>query len=96
LEKARYDIVLMDCQMPGLDGFVTTQRIREREKSEQTEAPLHIIAMTANAMTGDREKCLAAGMTDYVSKPVRTEALQAALERAWVHVADTALVASPV
>ena len=96
LEKARYDIVLMDCQMPGLDGFVTTQRIREREKSEQTEAPVHIIAMTANAMTGDREKCLAAGMTDYVSKPVRTEALQAALERAWVHVADTALVASPV
>ena len=87
LEKCRYDIVLMDCQMPGLDGFVTTQRIREREKSEQAEAPMHIIAMTANAMTGDREKCLAAGMNDYVSKPVRTEELQAALERAWLHVA---------
>ena len=96
LEKSRYDIVLMDCQMPGLDGFVSTQRIREREKSEPTEAPIHIIAMTANAMTGDREKCLAAGMNDYVSKPVRTEELQAALERAWVDVADAALVPSAV
>ena len=96
LEKSRYDIVLMDCQMPGLDGFVTTQRIREREKSESTEAPIHIIAMTANAMTGDREKCLAAGMNDYVSKPVRTEELRAAIERAWVDVADAGLVPSPV
>jgi CheY-like chemotaxis protein len=54
----------MDCQMPGLDGFATTLRIRERENSEQTQAPIHIIAMTANAMTGDRNKCLAAGMND--------------------------------
>ena len=95
LEKSRYDIVLMDCQMPGLDGFVTTRRVRERENSEQTESPIHIIAMTANAMTGDREKCLAAGMNDYVGKPVRTEELQAALERARVDVEDECLVLSP-
>jgi PAS domain S-box-containing protein len=94
LEKSRYGIVLMDCQMPGLDGFATTQRIREREKSEHIEAPIHIIAMTANAMQGDREKCLAAGMNDYVSKPVRTEELQAALERAWLDVANIGLVNS--
>jgi len=96
LEKSRYNIVLMDCQMPDLDGFVTTQRIREREKCEQTEAPVRIIAMTANAMTGDREKCLAAGMNDYVSKPVRTEELQAALERAWFEVVNDEFAPSQV
>ena len=96
LEKSRYNIVLMDCQMPDLDGFVTTQRIREREKCEHTEAPIRIIAMTANAMTGDREKCLAAGMNDYVSKPVRTEELQAALQRAWLEVVSAGLVPSQV
>ena len=96
LEKSRYNIVLMDCQMPDLDGFVTTQRIREREKCEQIEAPVRIIAMTANAMTGDREKCLAAGMNDYVSKPVRTEELQAALERAWFEVVNDGFAPSQV
>jgi len=96
LEKSRYNIVLMDCQMPDLDGFITTQRIREREKCDQTEAPIRIIAMTANAMTGDREKCLAAGMNDYVSKPVRTEELQAAIQRAWLEVVSPGLVPSQV
>jgi CheY-like chemotaxis protein len=86
----------MDCQMPGLDGFVTTQRIREREKSEPAEAPIQIIAMTANAMTGDREKCLSAGMNDYVSKPVRTEELQAALERVWLDVVNSELIPGTV
>jgi signal transduction histidine kinase/CheY-like chemotaxis protein len=95
LEKSHYDIVLMDCQMPGLDGFRTTQRIRERERSERNEAPTYIIAMTANAMTGDREKCLAAGMNDYVSKPVWTKELQTALERAQLDVANAGLVPSP-
>jgi len=87
--------VLMDCQMPGLDGFVTTRRIRQQEQDQSTESPLHIIAMTANAMTGDREKCLEAGMNDYVSKPVRTEELQAALERACIDAAVPELVLSP-
>jgi len=96
LEKSRYDVVLMDCQMPGLDGFATTQRIRHGEETQHDHTPLHIIAMTANAMTGDREKCLAAGMNDYVSKPVRTEELQAALERVRREVANPGLVPSPV
>ena len=76
LERFPYNIILMDCQMPDLDGYATTRRIR-REQSR----PIHIIAMTANAMSGDREKCLAAGMNDYVTKPVKTEELQAALAR---------------
>ena len=69
-----YDIVLMDCQMPELDGYKTTRLIREGSGYQP-----YIIAMTANAMQGDRELCLAAGMNSYVSKPVRTAALEAAL-----------------
>ncbi|MCP3962691.1 MAG: response regulator [bacterium] len=78
LDRQRYDVVLMDVQMPELDGLETTRRIREERDPE--EAP-KIIAVTAGAMRGDREKCLAAGMNDYVSKPVQADELQAALLR---------------
>jgi CheY-like chemotaxis protein/HPt (histidine-containing phosphotransfer) domain-containing protein len=85
LQSSAYDVILMDCRMPLLDGFETTRRIRQFEQALQpplnSKAPIYIIALTANAMAGDREKCLAAGMNDYLTKPVRLMSLKAALAR---------------
>jgi len=78
LHRQPYDVVLMDLQMPEMDGLTASRAIQE---TWSLEARPHIIALTANAMQGDREKCLEAGMQDYVSKPIRSEELQAALER---------------
>ena len=80
LRAQAFDVVLMDCQMPVLDGYAATHRWREHE-AEHAAARLPIIAMTANAMAGDRERCLQAGMDDYLSKPINREALQGLLER---------------
>ena len=100
LKKGDYAAILMDCQMPIMDGFETTRNIREREteavssgaqaggESRSDMAPpslphIPIIAVTANAMQGDRERCLAAGMDDYLSKPIKLDELRAALAR-WI------------
>ena len=77
-----YDLVLMDCQMPEMDGFEASRRIRERERGSRR---IPIVAMTANAMVGDRERCLEAGMDDYIPKPVRMDDLRRALAR-WLPV----------
>jgi two-component system, sensor histidine kinase and response regulator len=90
LAHGTYAGVFMDCQMPNVDGYEATGRIRAQERGEER---LPVIAMTAHAMAGDRERCLAAGMDDYLSKPLRPEALDEVLER-WFGVAPTGAVVS--
>ena len=83
LKRSAYHVVLMDCQMPELDGYEATRRIRQFSSADKaaSSAAVHIIAMTANTMEGDRELCLTAGMDDYIAKPMRMEELQVALEK---------------
>ena len=83
LEQAHYDAVLMDCMMPVLDGYAATRAIRKLEQDGVRRGRIPIVAMTANAMAGDREKCLAAGMDDYMSKPLNRALLEETL-RKWL------------
>ncbi len=95
IDKQEYDLIFMDIQMPEMDGMEATRIIRERQKDRAKhpnyKSSIVIVAMTANAMTGDREKCIAAGMDDYLSKPVRPEDVRKVIER-W---ASTATVPEP-
>jgi CheY-like chemotaxis protein len=86
LKKHDYNMVFMDCQMPVMDGYECTRRIRE-DTSGLFNPNIPIVAMTANAMRGDKEKCLAAGMNDYLAKPVDTEGVQHTLNK-WIVVEE--------
>ncbi len=96
LEREPFDLILMDCQMPEMDGFEATLEIRRRENGK---SHLPIIAMTASAMQGDRERCFVVGMDDYIAKPVQPAALDRVLQRwLWsdlVHGTGTSLLAAP-
>jgi CheY-like chemotaxis protein len=89
LAQQRFDGVLMDCQMPVMDGYAATRALRREPQWRE----LPVIAMTANALVGDREKVLAAGMNDHVAKPIKVDELFATLAR-WIHPADAAPDAS--
>jgi CheY-like chemotaxis protein/nitrogen-specific signal transduction histidine kinase/HPt (histidine-containing phosphotransfer) domain-containing protein len=103
LANGPYDLVLMDCQMPVMDGYTATQVIRGEEAQEARDRPpqrqgigrMPIIALTAHAMLGDRERCLAAGMDDYLAKPFTTEGLRAVLER-WLPKGASAEASTPI
>jgi signal transduction histidine kinase/DNA-binding response OmpR family regulator len=93
LEREAFDAVLMDCMMPAMDGFSATRELRRREAARGARR-LPVIALTANAIRGDRERCLEAGMDDYLSKPVARDALLAALEH-WLQGASAANEPAP-
>jgi CheY-like chemotaxis protein len=91
LERQRFDVVLMDCLMPVMDGYAATRALRQRPEL----GGLPVIALTANAMVGDRDKALAAGMNDHIAKPIKLEELFATLAR-WVRPADTVVAEAPL
>jgi len=98
LQRVPYDIIIMDCQMPEMDGYEVTRRIRSSGSDSYIHlrsAP-YIIALTANAMQGDRERCLALGMNDYLTKPLHLHDLEAVLQRALLRISPAAPSPAPV
>jgi CheY-like chemotaxis protein/HPt (histidine-containing phosphotransfer) domain-containing protein len=98
LDQKPYDLIFMDVMMPEMGGFEATQQIRKRQRQRSQfpnyKDPIIIVAMTANAMQGDREKCLAAGMDDYMAKPIRPEDVRSIIER-WAPKLELAAQAAP-
>jgi signal transduction histidine kinase/ActR/RegA family two-component response regulator len=86
-QSESFDLILMDCQMPAVDGYEATRRIRALEAAASSGTPTPIVAVTANALSGDRERCLAAGMTDYLAKPLTGQMIEQALRR-WLHASE--------
>jgi CheY-like chemotaxis protein len=95
LAEGAYDAIFMDCQMPELDGYAATAAIRTAERKRPDGPRMPIIAMTAHAMAGDRERCLAAGMDDYLAKPLRPEEVDRVIAD-WLVAADPAPQPEPV
>jgi CheY-like chemotaxis protein len=85
-QEFAYDVIFMDCQMPEMDGYEATEAIRRLERKHVPAKHTLIIALTANAMKGDRERCLAAGMDDFLAKPIPPDAIAKTLQR-WSEVA---------
>jgi CheY-like chemotaxis protein len=81
LGMQNFDLILMDCQMPEMDGFEASRIIREQNIVNTHQQEIPIIAMTANVMSGDRERCLEAGMSDYIGKPVQLDVLKQVLAK---------------
>jgi CheY-like chemotaxis protein len=94
IDNNRFDLVLMDCRMPTMDGYQATGLIRERQRTGDL-GPLPVVAMTANAMAGDREKCLEAGMDDYLTKPVNQGTLSEMLSK-WLKPMENSAPAEAV
>jgi signal transduction histidine kinase/DNA-binding response OmpR family regulator len=94
LDESQYSMVFMDCHMPGLDGYETTAKIRKKEQKAVSTAHMPIIALTAKAMEGDREQCLAAGMDDYLAKPIQIADMQQMVEK-WCRYEKPATKSSP-
>ncbi len=89
-----YDAILMDCQMPEMDGFEATQEIRRREQTNGANRHVPIIALTANAMSGDREKCFKAGMDDFIPKPIPLDAIHTVVQR-WALAKQPVVASQP-
>jgi CheY-like chemotaxis protein len=81
VKRKQYDLVLMDCQMPEMDGFTAAGEIRRWEAEQKPSRRIPIVALTANALKGDRGRCIAAGMDDYLSKPIAADNLRDTLIR---------------
>jgi len=81
VKKTRYDLILMDIMLPGLNGYEITEEIRKFEKKNKIETPVPIIALTANTYDNDREKCFSAGMNEYLAKPFSSEQLVEVIQK---------------